>query len=100
MRPGEGPLLVPEQLALQNALLQRTAVDDQERPLFPLGVLVDGLGDQFLAGPALAGEEDGGIGRRDPDDHLQDLPYLLARGDDFRERLFLSEARSQVEVLA
>src|SRR3970282_1670667 len=65
--PGERPLLVPEELALQDALLERPAVDDEKWFVLPLRLLVDGLRHQFLAGPALAGDQDrqgtGGEGR-------------------------------------
>ncbi len=53
-RPGEGALLVAEQLALQQRLGNRRAVDRQERPVGAAAVLVEGAGDQLLAGAALA----------------------------------------------
>ena len=54
--PGEGALLVAEQLALQQGLRDGGAVDGQERPGGAAAVLVEGAGDQFLARAALAGD--------------------------------------------
>ena len=51
---GEGPLDVAEQLALQNVLAQGGAVQGHEGLVLPRAVLVDGLGDQLLAGAGLA----------------------------------------------
>ena len=70
---GEGALLVAEQLALQQVLGDGGAVDGQERRLGPQAVLVDGAGDQLLAGAALAGDQDGDVLGRDAADRLVDL---------------------------
>src|SRR5207249_2797829 len=51
---GERALLVAEQLALQEGFGDGGTVDSQERPLPAAAVLVDGAGDQLLAGAALA----------------------------------------------
>ena len=56
---GEGALLVAEQLAFQQGLGNGGAVDGQERPGGPAAVLVDGPGDQLLAGAALAQDQHG-----------------------------------------
>ena len=58
---GEGALLVAEELALQEGLGDGGAVDGQEGGLAAEAVLIDGPGDQFLAGPALAGDQDGHV---------------------------------------
>ncbi len=47
-------------------------VDLDERRRAAAAVAVDRLGDQLLAGAALAGDQDRGVGRRDPPDELQD----------------------------
>ena len=54
LRPGEGALLVAEQLALQQRLRDGGTVEGQERRLGPRAVLVDGAGHQLLARAALA----------------------------------------------
>ena len=73
---GEGALLVPEQLRLQQRLGQRGAVDRDERPAPPGREVVDRLGDQLLAGAALALDQHRARHRR----HLLDLDqHLLDR---------------------
>ena len=51
---GERPALVAEQLAFQQRLRDGRAVDRQERAATAAAMVVDGAGDQFLAGAALA----------------------------------------------
>src|SRR6266702_1464865 len=60
---GEGTLHVPEELAFQKRLRDGSAVDGNERLSAPRTGGVDGAGDQFLAGAALAGDEDVARGR-------------------------------------
>ena len=57
--PGEGALLVAEQLALQQVLRDGGAVEGQERRLGARAVLVDRPGHQLLAGAALSGDQHG-----------------------------------------
>src|SRR5207244_13397447 len=54
---GEGALLVAEQLAFEQVLGNGRAVQRQERRLGTWAMLIDGAGDQFLAGAALARDE-------------------------------------------
>src|SRR5437016_8552570 len=56
-RAGESAAHVPEELALEQRLGWRAAVDGQERPLAARAVRVDGACDELLAGAALAEEE-------------------------------------------
>src|SRR5262249_57572151 len=79
---GEGALLVAEELALQQALRDGGAVEGQERRLGPGAVLVDGAGDQLLAGAALAGDQHGDVLSRDAADGLVDLAHGGAGADD------------------
>ena len=51
-----------EQLALQQVLGERAAVDADERAVAARAELVDRLGDQFLAGAGLAQEQHRGVG--------------------------------------
>jgi hypothetical protein len=74
-RPGEGALLVTEQLALQQRRAEDGAVDLDERPAGAVAVGVDGGGDQLLAGAALAGDEDRLRGSRHPADGLEHLEH-------------------------
>ena len=61
-----------EQLTLQQGLLQGGAVDGDQGPTSPRAVVVQGSGDQFLPGAALAANQDRGIGRGDLLDQLHD----------------------------
>src|SRR5262245_43726222 len=72
-RAGEGPLLVPEQLALDQGLGEPRRVDRHEPPLAPRGVAVERPGDQLLAGPRLPEDEDRRVRRGDLGDRVEDL---------------------------
>ena len=60
--PGEGPLLVAEELALQQVLVQRGAVQPDEGPVAVDPRVVDGPRDHLLARPRLAQEQHGHVG--------------------------------------
>ena len=78
---GERPLLVPEQLALENAAGQGRDVERDERLALAGAVLMQGPGDQFLAGAAFALNQHGAVGRRDELERLDDLVHLGAGAD-------------------
>src|SRR5882724_2947856 len=61
----ERPLLMPEQLALEQALRQRTDVHLYERLVRAQRMLVNGLGDKVLPRPVLTQDQDIGVRRRD-----------------------------------
>ena len=72
MRAGERPALAAEQLALDERRRQRPAIDDDEPPASAGTALVDGAGDELLAGSRLSEQQDRGIGRGDlvhPEEH-------------------------------
>src|SRR5260221_287576 len=54
---GEGPGLVAEELALEQRLRQRGAIDAHERLCRARRMLVDITSEELLAGPGLAGDE-------------------------------------------
>ncbi|HEX3474840.1 MAG TPA: hypothetical protein VHT91_07345 [Kofleriaceae bacterium] len=56
-RIGERALDVPEQLALQQRLGEGRAIDRDKRPGGAATALVNGAGDQLLAGTALTGDQ-------------------------------------------
>ena len=62
---GERPLDVAEQLALEQALGQGAAVDADVGAGVARAEVVDGAGDQLLAGPGLADDQDAGARRGD-----------------------------------
>src|SRR6266540_763797 len=59
LRAGEGAAFVAEQFALQQRFRDGGAVDGDEGRLRPVAVLVDGAGDEFLAGACRAADEHG-----------------------------------------
>ena len=69
---GEGTLLVAEQLALQEPRGDGGAVELDERAALAWAQVVQGAGDELLARAGLAADEDGGIGRGDSLDLLEE----------------------------
>ena len=93
-RPGERPLLVAEQLGLEERLGQRGAADLDQWMGVALAGPMQRLGDELLAGPRLAGDEDGGVAAGDLADELEDLQHRLRRADD---ALALGRALAQLQ---
>jgi len=71
--PGEGPLAVAEQLALDERFRQCPAIDGHERHLGPQALLVQCPGDELLAGAGLAQDQHGGVRGSDLGDQGTDL---------------------------
>ena len=69
---GEGPGLVAEELRLEEGLGERAAVDGDEGPPSPRARVVQGTGEQLLAGSGLALEEHGAIARRHLREDVED----------------------------
>src|SRR6185312_9847416 len=89
--PGERPLLVAEQLGLEQRLRDRRAVDRDERTVGPRAECMQGSREQFLARAALAFEEYGRVrcgGAVQRDRHLLQ-PGVVA--DDLRGAATLRE---------
>ena len=97
-RAGEGALLVPEELALQEALRERRATERHEVAVLARAVVVDGLGEELLAGAALAGDEHGDVGRGDLPHDLEDARHERPGADDALEPESLVELAFQVQV--
>ena len=74
-RPGEGAFDVAEHLAFHQLSRDRAAIDRDERPVAPRAQLMDRLGAELLAGPALAGDEDRGAALCRAFDHVVDRPH-------------------------
>ena len=83
--PREGALLVAEQLALDQALRKRPDVGGDERPVAAVAQVVDGPGDEFLAGAALALDQDRDVGVGDLADPREDLADGGALADHLRD---------------
>ena len=96
---GEGALLVAEELALQQARGDGRAVELDEGALPARAEIVDGAGDELLAGAGLPADEDGGVGRRDGFDLLEDLAQGGACRDDLLEVVLGADLVFQVDLL-
>ena len=85
-RPGERPLLVAEQLALEQSFRERRAVDGDELPGAVVRArLVDRAGDLFLAGPSFANDQDRRVGLGDVADQVEDVEHPRRLGEDILE---------------
>src|SRR5207302_4771766 len=94
-RAGERAFLVAEDLALEQRLGNRRAVDRDERKRRPRAELMNRLRDELLAGPRFAGDEDGGTGGRGLLDNLVNLAHLGAVADKRAERAVLAQLSAQ-----
>ena len=99
MAPVNAPLLVPEQLALEQPGGDGGAVQLHERPAAAAAQVVDGAGDQLLAGTRLPLDEHGGVGRRDDLDLLQHLLQRRALADDLLEVVLGPDLLFEVQLL-
>ncbi|CRR38147.1 hypothetical protein PAERUG_E5_London_17_VIM_2_12_12_06578 [Pseudomonas aeruginosa] len=93
---GEGTFLVAEQGGLEHVVRDRRAVDRDERLAGTRRLLVDIVGQDFLAGPGLAGDQHGGIAARDPRGQFQQLPAGRLQG----HRTILLAARQLAQRMA
>ena len=83
--PGEGALLVAEELALHERLGDRAAVHRHKRLVLPRAVVVDGPGDEFLASAAFPEDQDVGHAGGDLFDEPVEVAHLLALADETAE---------------
>ncbi len=93
--PGEGALLVAEQLAFQQRVRNGGAVDGHKGLLGPGAGRVDGMGEQLLAGAAFAADQDGGIAGGHPAGQLAGGHHAGAVTDDAVEGVFGHMALAQ-----
>ena len=96
---GERPLLVAEELRLDEAVGQRRAAHLDERLLRAQRAVVDRVRDQLLAGARLAANQRRGVGAGHLRDLLEDLPHRPAAADQVREVVPLAQLLAQVRVL-
>jgi hypothetical protein len=85
-RAREGPFHVPEHLAFDELRRYGRAVELDERLVPPRRERVHRAGDELLAGPALAGDEHPGLGRRRHLDELVDAPHDRRAADHAEPR--------------
>ena len=97
-RAGEGAALVAEQLGFEQVLRDGGAVDGDEAALAP-ALLVDGAGEQLLAGAARAEKHYRHVRARHALDGLCDLQHLRGGRDDRAEHRRAAVARLQPAIL-
>jgi hypothetical protein len=84
---------VAEQLALEDVLAERGAVEGHEGFVLARAVLVDGLRDQLLARAGCPLDQDAGVGGGDAFQPVDDFVHLAAVADDpFKAKLFVQPA--------
>src|SRR6266851_3754218 len=84
-RAGERALDVPEELALQQLVVQRRAVLRHELLVLARAVEVERAGDQLLAGAVLAMHQDRHVARHQLVEQRVEPPHRLALSDDVVE---------------
>ena len=84
-RAGEGPLLVAEELALDELPGEGRAVDLHERPAAAGAVVVEGVRDELLAGAARAAHQHGEVGVGHFSNHVEHPLHGGAPADDALE---------------
>ncbi len=82
---GEGAFFVAEEFGFEELGGERGAVDDDEFGCGAAGEVVDGVGDDFLAGAGFALDEDGGAGGGDLFDEVGDAFDFRGFADDAGE---------------
>src|SRR5581483_2127235 len=86
---GEGTFFVPEEFAFDEVLGDGGAVELDERGGGALALAMERAGDEFLAGAALALDEDGGLGAGDLADELAEIFHGRALPEQFDAALVL-----------
>src|SRR5262249_6790199 len=82
VRAGEGASFAAEQLALDQRRRQRAAVDHDKPPVTPRAAVMDGSGDEFLAGAGFAKQQNADVSRGHLLDAMEYLFQCRAAADD------------------
>ncbi len=82
VRAGKGSFFMAKEFAFEQRVRNRRAVHRQERAVAALAVLIDRAGDEFLARPAFAADQDGDILRRDAADRFVNGLHGRTAADD------------------
>src|SRR5271156_5552647 len=81
-RPSKGAFFMAEQLALEQCLGNRRAIDRDERRVGAPAQLMKRVGEQLFSGAAFAQQQHRYVGRRNLLDITQHLQHFGALGDD------------------
>src|SRR5262249_53888446 len=95
-RTGERATLVPEELALEQRVGERRAVDGDEAAALALALEVDRPSRQLLAGAGLAVDEHGGIVLGEHADGLEYLVHHAVAAHHVRERVAIRQLAAQI----
>ena len=98
VRARERAFLVAEQLRFDEGVRQRGTAHLDERPLRSQRVVVNGLGDELLAGARFAADQHGRVGARHLRHLLVDQAHRPARAKDVREVVALAQLALEVRV--
>ncbi len=98
-RRGEGALHVAEERGLEQLGRHGAGVDGDEGLVAARRIGVDGLGDELLAGAALALDENGRAAGRDLRDEVEEAQHRLALADDVLEVVALLEGALELDDL-
>ena len=98
MAPVNAPLLVSEELALEQAGRDRGAVQLDERPRSAAAQVVNRARDELFAGAGFALDEHGRVGGRDDLDLLEHVLQRRAVADDFLEVVLAANFVLEVQL--
>ncbi len=82
-RAGECAAHMAEQLAFDEVRIEAADVNGQERPIAARAEAMNGTGDEFLAGAALAGDQHARLARRHQGDALEHRLHRRTAADNF-----------------
>ena len=95
---GERALDVPEQRGFQQVGRHRAGIDRNKGAIAPRRVQVNGFGDQFFAGPALALQKNGGAAGRHLRHQVENLQHGLALAHDVFKVVALLQRALELNV--
>ena len=99
MAPVNAPLACPKSSASASGSGIAAALNADEPLIRPRAVVVNGPGDQLLAGAGLALNQHGAVHRRDQLEALEDLLHRRALADHVVEPVAIAKLRAQFGVL-
>ena len=88
-----------EKFGFEKRFRQRGAVDRHKRPLLDRALVVDGAGDEFLARPGFAPDQNARRRRRDLADLAENLAHEARIADHFRRFTQVFQGGAKFEVL-
>ena len=90
---------VPEELAFEQRLRDRAAIDRDKRILTSTALIVDGPRDKFFAGTAGAGNQHIAVGIADALNHFENLLHLGTLTDDIFQLILFVQLAAEIGLL-